>query len=291
MTSTTALAPCPERKCGSQGNPYLPHLCTLESVSEEGPGLLTFEVRFQDPQVAEGFSYMPGQFIECSVFGAGEAPFGIASVAGPNRPLRFSVQKMGKLTAALHGLSAGATIGIRGPFGNGFPMLEHRGKNLVVIAGGIGLPPLRSVVDYVLENRDHYGDLLVIYGSRMPSMLCYKERLKEWAAREDMTLALTVDRGDETWTGHEGFVPAYVEELNPSAANAVAYTVGPPIMIKFVLQSMDKIGWPPEQIFASLEAKMKCGFGKCGRCNVGPKYVCIDGPIFSRRQLMDLPGA
>ena len=286
MTSTTV---CPEPKCATQGNPYLPHLCTLDNVAEEGPGLLTFELTFNDPQVAETFTYLPGQFIECSVFGAGEAPFGIASVAGPGRPLRFSVQKMGKLTAALHGLSAGATLGIRGPFGNGFPMLEHRGKDLVIIAGGIGLPPLRSVVDYVLENRADYGKLLVIYGSRMPSMLCYKDHLKAWAARDDMTLALTVDKGDETWTGHEGFVPAFVEELAASSDNAVAYTVGPPIMIKFVLQSMDKLAWPPEQIFASLEAKMKCGFGKCGRCNVGPVYVCIDGPVFSRKQLMELP--
>lgn len=269
-------------------NPYIPYLATLQLVRDEGPGLMTFEAAFQDPCIAETFTYMPGQFIECSIFGYGEAPFGIASAAGPNRPVRFSVQKMGKLSGALHGLSEGDTIGLRGPFGNGFPMLDHKGKDLVIVAGGIGLPPLRSVVEYVLEHRADYGKMQVIYGARNPGMLTYKDKLEEWAARDDMELCLTVDKGDETWTGHEGFVPSYVEELAPSPNNAVLYTVGPPIMIHFVLLSLAKLGWPPEQVFASLEAKMKCGFGKCGRCNVGPKFVCQDGPVFSQAELQKL---
>lgn len=269
-------------------NPYLPHLATLQLVRDEGPGLMTFEAAFQDPQIAETFTYMPGQFIECSIFGYGEAPFGIASAAAPNRPVRFSVQKMGKLSGALHGLSEGDAIGLRGPFGNGFPMLDHKGKDLVIVAGGIGLPPLRSVVEYVLEHRADYGKMQVIYGARNPGMLTYKDKLEEWAGRDDMELCLTVDKGDETWTGHEGFVPSYVEELAPSPQNAVLYTVGPPIMIHFVLLSLARLGWPPEQVFASLEAKMKCGFGKCGRCNVGPKFVCQDGPVFSQAELQKL---
>lgn len=269
-------------------NPYVPYLATLQLVRDEGPGLMTFEAVFQDPCIAETFTYMPGQFIECSIFGYGEAPFGIASAAGPNRPVRFSVQKMGKLSGALHGLSEGDTIGLRGPFGNGFPMLDHKGRDLVIVAGGIGLPPLRSVVEYVLEHRADYGKMQVIYGARNPGMLTYKDKLEEWAGRDDMELCLTVDKGDETWTGHEGFVPSYVEELAPSPNNAVLYTVGPPIMIHFVLLSLAKLGWPPEQVFASLEAKMKCGFGKCGRCNVGPKFVCQDGPVFSQAELQKL---
>lgn len=269
-------------------NPYLPHLCTLVSIREEGPGLMTFEAAFQDPGIAASFDYMPGQFIECSIFGAGEAPFGIASAAAPNRPVRFSVQKMGRVTTALHGLSEGDTIGLRGPFGNGFPMREHVGKNLVIVAGGIGLPPLRSVIEYVLEHRGDYGNLMVIYGARSPGLLTYKDKLAEWEASPDVDLKLTVDKGDEGWTGHEGFVPAYLEELAPSFDNAVLYTVGPPIMIHFVLVALSKLGWPPEQVFASLEAKMKCGFGKCGRCNVGPKFVCQDGPVFSQAELAKL---
>lgn len=250
---------------------------------------MTFEAAFQDPEVAQSFTYMPGQFLEVSVLGVGEAPFGVASVAGPGRPVRFSVQKMGRVTTALHGLSQGATIGLRGPFGNGFPVLEHRGKNMVLVGGGIGLPPLRSVIDYLRENREDYGDLTIIYGARSPQLLCYKDCLAEWGDCGDVNLCLTVDQGDEQWTGHEGFVPAYLEELAPPPENAVAYTVGPPIMIYFVLQTFDKLGWPRSQVFASLEAKMKCGFGKCGRCNIGPKLVCQDGPVFSAEALAELP--
>ncbi len=275
--------------CTLQNNPYLPHLATLTLVREEGPGLMTFEAQFQDPETAQTFTYLPGQFLEISVLGAGEAPFGIASVAGPGRPLRFSVQKMGLVTTALHGLSEGATIGIRGPFGNGFPVLEHKGKNVLIIGGGIGLPPLRSVIEYLRENCHDYGEVCIIYGARNPQMLCYKECLLDWGQDEAFDLKLTVDKGDEDWEGHEGFVPSYLEELNPPADNAVAYTVGPPIMIKFVLQAFDKLGWPRNQVFASLEAKMKCGFGKCGRCNVGPKLVCLDGPVFSAEELQGLP--
>jgi NAD(P)H-flavin reductase len=275
--------------CALKANPYLPHLATLTHVREEGPGLMTFELEFQDPEIAQTFTYMPGQFVEVSVFGVGEAPFGIASVAGPGRPLRFSVQKVGQVTTALHGLSAGATLGIRGPFGNGFPVLEHRGKNIVIVGGGIGLPPLRSVIDYLREHCADYGVITIIYGARSPQLLVYKECLLEWGKCDDLDLCLTVDKGDETWEGHEGFVPSYLEELNPSQENAVAYIVGPPIMIKFVLQSFDKLAWPREQVFASLEAKMKCGFGKCGRCNVGPKLVCLHGPVFSAAELQNLP--
>ena len=275
--------------CAPMGNRFLPHVATLTTVREEGPGLITFEALFQDPEVAQTFTYMPGQFIEVSVFGVGEAPFGVASVAGPGRPIRFSVQKVGLVTTALHGLSVGATIGLRGPFGNGFPVLEHRGKNIFLVGGGIGLPPLRSVIDYLREHCAEYGEVTVIYGARSPQLLVYKECLLEWGQCEDLDLCLTVDRGDETWEGHEGFVPSYLEELNPSPENAVAYTVGPPIMIKFVLETFDKLGWPRKQVFASLEAKMKCGLGKCGRCNCGPKLVCLHGPVFSAEELADLP--
>jgi NAD(P)H-flavin reductase len=269
-------------------NPYVPYEAELTMVRPEGPGLMTFEASLLDPQIREKFTYLPGQFLEVSIYGKGEAPFGIASAAAPGRPVRFSVQNMGRVSQALHGLAAGDRIGIRGPFGNGFPMLEHRGRNLVIVAGGIGLPPLRSVVEYVLEHREDYGAMQVIYGARNPGMLTYKDKLEEWATRDDMQLNLTVDKGDETWTGHEGFVPQYLEELSPSPADAVLYTVGPPIMIHFVLLTLARLGWPPEQVFASLEAKMKCGFGKCGRCNVGPKFVCLDGPVFSQAELATL---
>ncbi len=269
-------------------NPYRPHLATLEQVRPEGPGIMTFRAQFQDPAVAEAFHAKPGQFIEVSLFGVGECPFGLAK--GPDRPgpLMFSVAQMGKVTSELHRLRAGDIIGIRGPYGNGFPVEEHRGKHLLIIAGGIGLPPLRSVVEYGLDHRDDYEKLTLVYGARSPELLVYKDALEEWSNDDRIDVHLTVDKGDETWTGHEGFVPQYCEELGFTPDNTVAYTVGPPIMIKFVIITLTQMGFADDQILASLEAKMKCGIGKCGRCNVGPKFVCLDGPVFSYRELKAL---
>lgn len=266
-------------------NPYFPHPAILDDIIDEGPGLKTFIARFRDDEVAESFRPMPGQFLECSVYGVGEAPFGIACYNEDSGPIRFSVQKMGKVTSALHGLSPGDTIGIRGPYGRGFPVQEDEGKNVYIIGGGIGLPPLRSVIEYVLAHRDRYEKVMLVYGARSPELLCYKDALKEWEASPDIEVALTVDKGDETWTGREGFVPQYCTELGLSPDNAVAYTVGPPIMIKFVIVELTNLGFSPEQIVVSLEARMKCGIGKCGRCNVGPKFVCKDGPVFSYAEL------
>ncbi len=266
-------------------NPYFPHPAVLDDIIDEGPGLKTFIARFRDNAVAESFRPMPGQFLECSVYGVGEAPFGIACYNEDGGPVRFSVQKMGKVTSALHGLSPGDIIGIRGPYGRGFPVKEHEGKNVYIIGGGIGLPPLRSVVEYMLAHRDRYEKVMLVYGARSPELLCYKDALKEWDASPDIEVALTVDRGDETWTGREGFVPQCCTEVGLSPDNAVAYTVGPPIMIKFVIVELTNLGFSPEQIIVSLEARMKCGIGKCGRCNVGPKFVCKDGPVFSYAEL------
>ena len=269
-------------------NPYFPHPAALEGIADEGPGLKTFLARFQDEAVEKACRPMPGQFLECTVYGVGEAPFGVACYNPDGGPVRFSAQKMGKVTTALHGLSVGDVIGLRGPYGRGFPVKEDEGKNLFIIGGGIGLPPLRSVVEYVLANREKYEKVVLVYGARSPELLCYKDALKEWERSQDIELALTVDKGDETWTGHEGFVPQFCTELALSPENAAAYTVGPPIMIKFVIAELTGLGFAPEQIVVSLEAKMKCGIGKCGRCNVGPKFVCLDGPVFSQAKLLEL---
>ena len=269
-------------------NPYFPHPAVLDDIIEEGPGLKTFLARFRDEAVAESFRPMPGQFLECSVYGVGEAPFGVACYNANGGPIRFSVQKMGKVTSALYGLSPGDTIGLRGPCGRGFPVEEDQGKNMYIIGGGIGLPPLRSVVEYVLANRDKYENVTLVYGARSPALLCYKDALQEWSASPDIDVKLTVDKGDETWTGNEGFIPQYCTDLALSPENAVAYTVGPPIMIRFVIVALTELGFTPEQIIVSLEARMKCGIGKCGRCNVGPKFVCLDGPIFSQAELLEI---
>jgi len=269
-------------------NPYQPHLAVLERIDEEAPGIKTFYAALQEPEVAESFTWQPGQFLEASVLGVGEAPFGIAKGPGRPGPLMFSVARMGAVTCALHGLSPGDHIGIRGPLGRGFPLPEHEGKNLYIIAGGIGLPPLRSVVEYALDHRGKYERLVLVYGARSPELLCYKDALEEWSKRPDLDVHLTVDRVGDGWQGHVGVVPTYCEELGLDPQNAVAYTVGPPIMIHFAIVSLTRLGFGPDQIFPSLEAKMKCGLGKCGRCNVGSKLVCLHGPVFSFRELQAL---
>lgn len=273
----------------SRINPYLPALATVEQITQETWDTRTFRVALVDPAEREAFSYLPGQFLEVSAFGIGESPFGFSST--PSRPgfLEFSVKRLGQVTSALHELEQGTTIGVRGPLGNSFPCQQIRGKRLVFVGGGIGMAPLRSLINYCLDHRADYGPALIIYGARTPGDLCYRQDLEDWAKAPEAELKLTVDRGDDGWTGHVGFVPAYLAELAPSPEGAVAITCGPPIMIKFVLQELTKLGFTPEQIVTTLEMKMKCGIGKCGRCNVGDKYVCLDGPVFTYAQLRQMP--
>jgi len=268
-------------------NPYLPQLAVIEKVIEETWDTKTFQVRFKDERLRETFTYQPGQFQEVSVFGVGESTFCLAST--PTRPgfIEFSVKKLGTVTTALHELEEGAVVGIRGPFGNWFPYQEWKGKNLIFIGGGIGMAPMRSILNFCLDNRSDYGDIMTIYGARSPGDLCYKHEFDDW--RKSSELYLTVDKGDETWRGNEGFVPAYLMDIAPKPTNAVAITCGPPIMIKFVLQNLEQLGFTDEQIYTTLEMKMKCGIGKCGRCNIGTKFVCLDGPVFSYAEIRGLP--
>ncbi len=272
--------------------PYLPSLATIEDIVDETPDIKTFRVAFVEQELREKFTYRPGQFAEVSVFGRGEATFDIASSPSVLRgALEFTVKRVGKVTEALHELNPGDVIGVRGPYGNWWPAEDWQGKNLIFIGGGVGLPPLRTLLNEVLHesNRQNYGEITVIYGARSPADLVYKRELRLWEQRDDVEFHVTVDAGDETWTGNVGFVPQLLEQVNPSPDNAVALTVGPPIMIKFVLAALKQMGFSDEQIFTSLENRMKCGVGKCGRCNVGPYYVCLHGPVFSFAQIKELP--
>ncbi len=269
-------------------HPLTPKIAVLQDVIRETPDVKTFKAVFEDPAVMEQFDYMPGQFMEVSVLGVGESPFGMAYTPTRKDHLEFSVKRMGKNTSALHELEPGDKIGIRGPYGNHFPVDEGvKGKDLLIIGGGIGMAPLRSLLLYLLDNRDDYGKIEVVYGSRSKDDLVYKYEFEEWA--KQCEVYLTIDREQEGWDGHVGFVPAYVTELSPSPANRVAYTCGPPIMIKFVLQALRELGFQDNQIVTTLEMRMKCGMGKCGRCNLGEKYVCLDGPVFTMEQLAQLP--
>jgi len=203
--------------------------------------------------------------------------------------MEFGVLKTGVVTEALHQLKEGDYIGVRGPYGNNFPVEEWEGKNMVFVGGGIGLTPLRACYSYILDNRDKYGDIDLVYGARSSADLVYTEELFDLEKRDDINVHLSIDRPEEGWTRFVGFVPNSLMDVSPSPDNAIALTCGPPIMIKFVTQNLEKLGFRPEQIYTTLERRMKCGIGKCGRCNLGDVYVCKDGPVFSLAQLNELP--
>jgi len=269
-------------------HPFLPYVGTLTEARDLAVGIKFFRVRLEEEAGRQAFAdYRPGQFAFLSAFGVGEAPFGLAGIPARSPELEFAVARMGTVTSALHNLEEGAPLGVRGPMGNWFPMAEFTGKNLVIIGGGIGLPPLRSVIYYILDHRTDYGHLTILAAARAPNLLVFREEYDEWAAAPDTEFHLTVDVADETWSGNVGLVTELQAQVEPSPQDAVAVTCGPPIMIKFVIQLLQKQGFLPEQIYTTLEMKMKCGLGKCGRCNIGEHYVCLDGPVFSHAQILN----
>ncbi len=274
-------------------NPYIPRSMVIQRIVDETDDrtIKSLDLAFAHEEDAASFGYTPGQFCELSVFGEGEAPFGIASSPTEQGFLRFSIKKAGIVTSKLHSFKVGDVIGLRGPLGNHFPMELLRGKDVVVIGGGFAFTTLRSLIVYLLESgeREAYGKITVIYGARTPGLLMYKSDLDAWEARDDIAVHQTIDIEASGWTKRVGFVPTVVEEVAPAAANAVAIICGPPVMIRFTLPVMTKLGFQKEQIYTSLENRMKCGIGKCGRCNVGNKYVCVDGPVFSMAELDELP--
>ena len=266
-------------------NPFVPYLATLKSVVELTPDIKLLKVELLDPAVRAGFDYKPGQFALLSAFGQGEAPFGIVSLPQHRDGLEFAVRRIGTVTAAIHELEPGDILGVRGPFGNHFPLEDYVGKNIVIIGGGIGMAPLRPVINQILEHRNDYGKLLIINGARTPQDLVFAPEFQAWMEAPRTKLELTVDRGDEQWRGRAALVPNVVKEVAPSPDNAIAITCGPPIMIRYTLAVLKELGFRDSQIITTLEAKMKCGLGKCARCNVGDKYICQDGPVFTFEQI------
>jgi sulfhydrogenase subunit gamma (sulfur reductase) len=272
-------------QCLPETNVYQPHPMEIVRVIPETEDTKTFHIQFQDPTLREVFSFLSGQFAEYSVFGEGEATFCISSSPTRRDHLEFSVKRVGRVTYALHQLNPGDVIGFRGPYGNHFPLERLKGKNLVFIGGGIGLAPLRSLIQNVLDNRLDYGEISILYGARTPQDLCFKYDLENWNQNRTVKMTTTVDMGDSEWKGKVGLVPMVLQEMTPSPDNAVAVTCGPPIMIRYTLLALEKLGFTPSQIWTTLEMKMKCGVGKCGRCNIGPLYVCKDGPVFSYEEI------
>lgn len=271
-----------------QHETLIPSVGVVTDIRRDTPDVKTFRVVGTDGNKL--FEHIPGQCAMVSVPGVGEAMFSITSSPTKKEYMEFSIKKCGCLTSWLHMIEPGQQITVRGPYGNGFPVdTALKGKDLLFIAGGIGLAPLHSVINYVRDNRENYGRIHVIYGSRSKDDLVdYQEILDEWMTDDGVRVDLTIDVPQDGWDGHVGFVPNFVKELQPDIHQTVLLC-GPPIMIKFTLAGLKELGFQETQVYTTMELRMKCGVGKCGRCNIGNKYVCKDGPVFRFDELDELP--
>lgn len=267
---------------------YVPTLAEIVSTRQLTELEKLFEIRLLEPRP---FPFEPGQFILLSVLGVGEAPVTLASSPLKKDGVEVCVRRVGSLTNALHRLQEGATIGLRGPFGKGFPIEALKGKDLLFVAGGIGIIPLRSLIHYVLERRKDFGQLSILYGAKTPKEFLFTDELKAWGQRGDVRLLLTVDKPDETWEGNAGVITRLIPPLELRPKETYAVIVGPPVMYKFVLMELYQKALPESQILMSLERRMRCGVGKCGHCQINNVYVCQEGPVFSYQFLKRLPEA
>ncbi len=276
-------------------NPYIPYPVVIDrvTVENEARDIKTFRLIFKNPADRRRFDFTVGQFAELSLLGFGESPIGIASSPLDSDYVEFTVKRYpaGVVTNELHHSEPGRPMGVRGPMGNGYPLDKMKDKNIVVISGGFAVTTLRATLSYLLhpDIRSSVKKITVIYGARSPGELCYKEEFGEWSKRKDIDVTLTVDKAAEGWQGRVGFVPAVVADVKPSPLDAVCLICGPPVMLKYTIPELTKLGFKPEDTYLSFEMRMKCGIGKCGRCNIGSKYVCIDGPVFSLAEVDTLP--
>ncbi|HUP03076.1 MAG TPA: FAD/NAD(P)-binding protein [Bryobacteraceae bacterium] len=272
-------------------NLYKPDLMTVTKVRQHTPDVKSVSLSFQDAARAGAFHFRVGQFGIFSAFGSGESTFNICSSSNWSDRIEFCFRKVGRVTEDLWSMEEGDTIGFRGPYGNGYPVEQWRGKDLIFLGGGIAMPPIRCAIWYALENRGDYGDITIVYGARSVRDLVFVDELEEWAKHPRVRVIQCVDPGGETpeWTGEIGFVPTVFERANVPAQNAVALVIGPPIMIKNTIPVLERTGVRMSSVYTSLENRMKCGVGKCGRCNAGPVYVCKEGPVFTFEELRALP--
>ncbi len=264
---------------------FVPQMATIAHAEN-----LTAQDRLFEIALADGrdLGHKPGQFVELSIYGFGEAPISVSSSPQKDGSFELCVRRLGGLTGKLHTLGEGDTVGIRGPYGNGFAMENFEGADCLIVAGGIGMAPLRSVVHTILADRDKYGRMILLYGNRSPDDILFKAELKAWAEDDRNQILVTIDQPAEGWAGHVGVVTTLFEEitLDPSR-RVVAAVVGPPVMYRFVYAELAMMHIPDEHIYFSLERRMKCGVGKCGHCQVEGKYVCIDGPVFTAKDLRE----
>ncbi len=273
-------------KCDCE-NPLVPSMVEVIDIIDETSDVKSFLVR--KPEGGVPFDVMPGQLAMVSLVPVGEGMYSV-SWQEEQEYLQFAIRRVGLVTDELHKIEVGQQLGVRGPYGNGFPVEALKGKDMLFIAGGIGLAPVRSFIKYCFKHREDYGKIQIIYGSRSYDDLCFKNELFDlWPKQKDTEVFVTIDRPEEGWNGHVGFVPSYLEEINPAPEGKVAVICGPPIMIKIALQSLERMGYTDEQVITTLEMRMKCGIGKCGRCNIGSEFICLDGPVYNLAQLKQLP--
>ena len=274
--------------CSTEKDIYLPQLATVEKSRLMNATELYIRLSMDNGQ----FEYKPGQFVEVSVAGMGEAPISISSSPTKKDGFELVVRKVGNVTNAIHKLKAGDKLGIRGPYGNGcYPTEEAKGKNLIFICGGIGLVPQRSFINYVLDNRDDYGELTVLLGTKCHSQRFFHSELEAWTKRDDIHFLETIDQADDCWEGNVGVVTTLIPKIETELSSSQIFVCGPPIMYKFVLLALEEDKVPHENIYLNLERKMKCGVGKCGHCQMNDKYVCIEGPVFRYSDLGSVPEA
>jgi NAD(P)H-flavin reductase len=272
-------------------NIYMPAPMEVLEITQHTVDVKSVKIRFVDEERRKNFSFQVGQFGLYSMFGVGESTFNICSSSNWNDYIEFCFRKTGRVTESLWRVEPGEIIGFRGPYGNAYPMTDWEGKDLIFVSGGIAMPPVRCAIWYALENREKYGKITIVYGARTVGDLVFKKELDVWATHPNVNVLKTVDPGGETpdWNGKVGFVPNVLKDAKLDASNAVALVIGPPVMIKFSLPVLAEAGIADANIYTSLENRMKCGLGKCGRCNCGPVYVCKEGPVFTKKQLDALP--
>lgn len=273
-------------------NPYLPDLAVINGIVTQTEHETLFELRFKEEKQNNEFDFKSGQFIMLSVFGVGEAPFSISSSPSKRGFLEICVRKVGKVTEVLHSMKVGEIVGVRGPYGNGFPFESMKSHDVILIAGGLGLAPLRSLIVNVHDHRSEFGKMSVLYGVKEPKELLFKEQLRYWEGRDDIDLQIIVEKADRVWSGCPiGVVTDLLKKMDIDADNTYVAICGPPIMYKFVVDFLAKCDVPMGRILVTLERRMNCGIGKCARCGIGYKFTCLDGPVFTYWDVLNLQEA
>lgn len=270
-------------------NVYLPHTVKIKEIKDETADIKTFTLCFNEEELRNKFTFRPGQFVLVSVFNCGEAPFSISSSPEVVGEFQLSIKKTGLLTGELDCCKEGDEICVRGPYGNGFPLEQLYGKNLLFVGGGIGLAPLRSLIQYVFAKKSDFGTITILYGARTPEDIVFKEDLDNWSRENDAEVLITVDKGSPEWNGNTGPVTNLWKKMEISPLSTKVVICGPPVMIPYVVFDLLEMGFAEEDIISTLERNMKCGVGKCGHCTLGSKFACIDGPVFTYDEMKKLP--